>query len=170
MAKQGVFVECHLFNPPSVSLAMSLKNIGEKAGYLWRRWRTAPPSSTVASVDGGGGEKGADDGGRRLWWPTEIKKWEPHLYVNSSDYICCYYNDPAGTVEVAAESKDPSLNISGGSNVAAKLYVMAKGQQKFLEAHGLEQWWSDDMELQQAVHNSKLINRQLRSLYDAAPQ
>ncbi|KAJ6820423.1 GDSL esterase/lipase [Iris pallida] len=169
LAKQGVFVECHLFNPPSVSLAMSLKNIGEKAGYIWRRMRTALPYSTVAAsavVDGGGEER---------LWPAEMKKWAPHLYVNSSDYICCYYSDPAGTAAIAAESKDAAASLNdkgsvggGGGEVAAKLFVMSKGQQKFLEAHGLEQWWSDDMELQQAVHNSKLINRQLRSLYDAA--
>ncbi|WOL10837.1 GDSL esterase/lipase [Canna indica] len=36
LAKQGIFVECHIFNPPSVSLAMSIKSVGEKAGFLWK--------------------------------------------------------------------------------------------------------------------------------------
>jgi len=31
LAKQGVFVECHLFNPPSVSLAMGVRSMSEKA-------------------------------------------------------------------------------------------------------------------------------------------
>ncbi|KAF4385926.1 hypothetical protein F8388_010482 [Cannabis sativa] len=33
---------------------------------------------------------------------------------------------------------------------------MSKGNQKFLEAHGLEQWWSDDLELNLALHNKKV--------------
>uniref|UniRef100_A0A803QLI8 Uncharacterized protein n=1 Tax=Cannabis sativa TaxID=3483 RepID=A0A803QLI8_CANSA len=89
LAKEGIYVDTHLFNPPSVSLAMSLRNIGEKAENLRPR----------------------------------------------------------------------------AGQMAAKLFVMSKGNQKFLEAHGLEQWWSDDLELNLALHNSKLISRQLKSLY-----
>jgi hypothetical protein len=36
----------------------------------------------------------------------------------------------------------------GTGDVVAKLFVMAKGPQKFLEAHGLEQWRADDVEPQ----------------------
>ena len=45
LAKQGIFVEAHLFNPPSVSLAMSLRNIGEKADFVWKRFKSMLPSS-----------------------------------------------------------------------------------------------------------------------------
>uniref|UniRef100_J3LI88 Fungal lipase-like domain-containing protein n=1 Tax=Oryza brachyantha TaxID=4533 RepID=J3LI88_ORYBR len=44
LAKQGVFVECHVFNPPSVSLAMSLKGFAEPAGELWDRVRSWLPT------------------------------------------------------------------------------------------------------------------------------
>ena len=160
LAKQGIFVETHLFNPPSVSLAMSFRNIGEKAGFVWKRFKSMLPSSysdqtkinNEESVIGGG-----------------MMKWVPHLYVNNSDYICCYYTDPAANNNQAItpsdsgkENKEPVVN---GQQAEAKLFVMSKGKQKFLEAHGLEQWWSDDLELQLALHNSKLINRQLKSLY-----
>ncbi|KAG1330489.1 GDSL esterase/lipase [Cocos nucifera] len=158
LAKQGVFVECHLFNPPSVSLAMSLRIIGEKAGSVWKRIRAAMPRSGEPVLDR---EEAKDSkpGLKRLC----TNKWVPHLYVNNSDYICCHYTDPAG---VATDEPKVKANIG---DVAAKLFVMSKGPQKFLEAHGLQQWWSDDMELQLAVHQSKLINRQLRSLYAVPP-
>ncbi|ONK69973.1 uncharacterized protein A4U43_C05F28880 [Asparagus officinalis] len=156
MAKDGVFVECHLFNPPSISLAMSFRSIGEKAGSLWKRVRSALPSSNAGEVEGG--EK------KRIC--AEIKKWVPNLYVNNSDYICCYYSDPCEEkAKTDAEAKISTQK--GNGDVAARMFVMAKGPQKFLEAHGLEQWWAEDMELQMALNHSKLINRQLRSLYPA---
>ncbi|XP_008782126.3 GDSL esterase/lipase At4g10955-like [Phoenix dactylifera] len=158
LAKQGVLVECHLFNPPSVSLAMSLRSIGEKVGSVWKRIRAAMPPSGEEAKDSKAGQK-------RL--RTETKKWVPHLYVNSSDYICCYYTDCAGVAADVTTDKPKMKDTIG--DAAAKLFVMSKGPQKFLEAHGLEQWWSDDMELQVAVHQSKLIDRQLRSLYAVPP-
>ncbi|XP_077228183.1 alpha/beta-Hydrolases superfamily protein [Tasmannia lanceolata] len=165
LAKQGVFVESHLFNPPSVSLAMSLRSIGEKAGIVWRRIKSIFPAST--EIHSNTEEKAGGIGKVCL----DLTKWVPHLYVNNSDYICCYYTDPAGNSEHHEGTSDLSEKAKIGTHgqVAAKLFVMAKGPQKFLEAHGLEQWWSDDMELQLAIHNSKLINRQLKSLYTFPP-
>ncbi|GAU12330.1 hypothetical protein TSUD_252810 [Trifolium subterraneum] len=173
LAKQGIYVEAHLFNPPSVSLAMSLKNIGEKAEYVWSRVRSILPYGKEAQVSNDG-EK-TTVAGSKTWMSrfsgsglkdasaVSTIKWIPHLYVNNSDYICCYYNDPNGTAEKVVD-KD---NVSG--QVAAKLFVVSKEKQKFLEAHGLEQWWSSDAELQQVIHNSKLISRQLSSLYTSTP-
>lgn len=146
MAKQGVYVEAHLFNPPSVSLASSLKIVGERAGVMWRRVKSMLPLR-------GGGDVG--DGSRSV--ETEMKQWIPHLYVNNSDYICCYYTDQGGA------------EVSGGGGGGAKVFVAAKGKQRFVEAHGLEQWWSDDLEVEMALNNSKLISRQLESLYRLQP-
>ncbi|CAJ2634136.1 unnamed protein product [Trifolium pratense] len=180
LAKQGIFVEAHLFNPPSVSLAMSLKNIGEKAEYVWSRVRSILPYGKEAQVVGKDAQVNNDGekttvAGSKTWMSrfsgsglkdasvVSTIKWIPHLYVNNSDYICCYYNDPNGTADKVVD-KD---NVSG--QVAAKLFVVSKEKQKFLEAHGLEQWWSSDAELQQVIHNSKLISRQLSSLYTSTP-
>ncbi|OUZ99402.1 hypothetical protein BVC80_8057g6 [Macleaya cordata] len=169
LAKQGVFIETHLFNPPSVSLAMSLRNIGEKAGFVWKRFKSMLPSSGENQTNKEFMENPGNGEGKIC---AEIMKWVPHLYVNNSDYICCYYTDPA----MKENSQSSNGNSSGKENAdpaqgqaAAKLFVMSKGKQKFLEAHGLEQWWSDDLELQMALHNSKLINRQLKSLYSLPP-
>lgn len=167
LAKEGVFVEAHLFNPPSVSLASSLRNIGEKAGIMWKRVRSMLPSSSDTLADDGVGEAKSSV-------TLGSKQWVPHLYVNNSDYICCYYTDPVGaegsSSNAAADDKEnakppPATNTP----CAAKLFVFSKGKQKFSEAHALEQWWSDDLELQMAVSNSKLISRQLKSLYSLPP-
>jgi hypothetical protein len=170
LAKEGIYVETHLFNPPSVSLAMSLRNFGEKAGFAWKRFKSMLPTSSETPVVSDEGEKGFGVG-LKNWVPqlsglnsgVGLGKWVPHLYVNNSDYICCSYTDPDGTEgdNAGKENAGPPTN----RQVAAKLFVKSKGRQKFLEAHGLEQWWSDDLELQLAVHNSKLISRQLKSLY-----
>ncbi|KAG8362929.1 hypothetical protein BUALT_BualtUnG0022500 [Buddleja alternifolia] len=55
-------------------------------------------------------------------------------------------------------------------NMYWKAFRVVEGKAKFLEeAHGLEQWWSDDLELELAINNSKLISRQLKSLYSLPP-
>lgn len=193
LAKEGIYVDTHLFNPPSVSLAMSLRNIGEKAGFVWKRLKSMLPPSTGETEEGGGGGAEKSSGsitnssgvvGLKNWVPSlyglknsgvALGKWVPHLYVNNSDYICCSYTDPEGT---EATNNNGGSGGGGGNKenvgsrnrqMAAKLFVMSKGNQKFLEAHGLEQWWSDDLELQMAVHNSKIISRQLKSLYSLPP-
>ncbi|KAL3502933.1 hypothetical protein ACH5RR_037382 [Cinchona calisaya] len=157
LAKEGIYVEAHLFNPPSFSLAMSFRTIGEKAGFVWKRVKSMLPlnsenqDSTVqaaTSISAG------------------MRQWVPHLYVNNSDYICCYYTDPDGAEDSQAD-KENTRPCNG--KFAAKLFVLSKGKQKFFEAHGLEQWWSDDLELQMALQNSKLISRQLKSLYSGLP-
>ncbi|XP_078432171.1 GDSL esterase/lipase At4g10955-like [Wolffia australiana] len=96
LARDGVHVDCHVFNPPAISLAAA-----------WRRLR-----------DGSAAE------------PAAVPTWEPHVYVNHGDYIS---------------------GAAGGKGGAAmgKLFVAApKMPQRFLEAHALQQWWSNDVELQ----------------------
>ncbi|ONM38241.1 alpha/beta-Hydrolases superfamily protein [Zea mays] len=166
LAKQGVFVECHLFNPPSVSLAMGVRSMSEKASYLWKKVKGSLPlkeeTTTLETAKAEANDK------KRL--RTE-NKWVPHLYVNNSDYICCHYNAPScpstSTDGSSDEQQQQRKASEIASDVVAKLFVTSKGPQKFLEAHGLQQWWSDGMELQLALYDSKLINRQLKSIYTA---
>ncbi|KAF4385925.1 hypothetical protein F8388_010481 [Cannabis sativa] len=54
LAKEGIYVDTHLFNPPSVSLAMSFRNIGEKAGFVWKRFKSMLPSSSSTQVNSEG--------------------------------------------------------------------------------------------------------------------
>ncbi|EPS72215.1 hypothetical protein M569_02547, partial [Genlisea aurea] len=145
LAKEGIFVETHLFNPPSVSLASSLRGVGEKAATMWHKVKAMIPLKNE--------EDGTTSSSSSII-KMGSKPWIPHLYVNSSDYICCNYTDPVC---------DESSERRGADE--AKMFVFSKGKQKFLEAHGLEQWWSEELELQKALNTSKLISRQLKSLY-----
>ncbi|XP_050366209.1 GDSL esterase/lipase At4g10955-like [Argentina anserina] len=186
LAKQGMYVETHLFNPPSISLAPTLRYIRKKAGFVWDRFMSVLHLKIDQShvkhseVIVGDDKKTIDFFGFKNWIPnfsglmnrsTGLVKWLPHLYVNKSDYICCFYADLDEVTEGndAGEKKNVCRRTNG--QVAAKLFVMSKQNQRFLEAHSLQQWWSADLELQMALHNSKLVRRQLRSLYSlAGPQ
>ncbi|WVZ69353.1 hypothetical protein U9M48_018150 [Paspalum notatum var. saurae] len=179
LAKEGVLVECHVFNPPSVSLATSLRGFAETAGEMWGRLRSwlpyvgsaAAPAAQAAADDVAGGGEAAASLER-----AGTAKWLPHLYINTNDYICCYYTDAAaGTATVTTA---PGGGGDGGTSTMgkpglARMVLVSKGPTKFLDAHGLQQWWADDVELQVVLNHSKLIDRQLRSLYalpPAAPQ
>jgi hypothetical protein len=165
LAKERVFVECHVFNPPSVSLATSLRGFAEMAGDVWSRVRAWLPYGY------GGGGSGQATAAER----AGTCKWLPHLYINTNDYICCYYTDSAnGTATVTAGGGSEAAGGGGGGGTAnkmdlARIVLVSKGPTKFLDAHGLQQWWADDVELQVALNHSKLIDRQLRSLYAASP-
>lgn len=158
LAKDGTFVECHLFNPPSVSLGMGLRKIQEKADKVLKRYISG--SSSNAGESCGPREERevvSEVGEEKLI--NEVKRWVPNLYINSCDYICCFYADGSSVATVTTEKHN------GHSEARSKLYISAKGPRKFLEAHGLQQWWSDDSELHLAAHDSKLMYRHLKSLY-----
>ncbi|VFQ85599.1 unnamed protein product [Cuscuta campestris] len=174
LAKDGVYVEAHLFNPPSVSIAMSLRNLGEKATFVWKRLKSMIPSSSSSSSSSSSlvpEEESGKEGSSKS--RKQKPQWVPHLYINNSDYICCSYTDPEGEAGGKEEKKDDAKAWKGGDGrqVAAKLFLstVKGGKQRFLEAHGLEQWWSDSLELQMALNNSRLISQQLKSLYSLPP-
>lgn len=162
LAKEGVFVECHVFNPPSVSMATSLRGLAEMAGDVWSRVRAWLPYMGSSSAQAAAADEASQQG---------TCKWMPHLYINMNDYICCYYTDSASGTATVTAGGGTSGGGDGGKTTAelAKIVLVSKGPTKFLDAHGLNQWWADDVELQVALNHSKLIGRQLRSLY-AAPQ
>ncbi|XP_047060327.1 GDSL esterase/lipase At4g10955-like [Lolium rigidum] len=165
LAKEGVNVECHVFNPPSVSLAKSLRVLGETAGELWGRARARIPfvgSQPAPDSSGGNSESEA------------MARWSPYLYINANDYICCHYTSDAATAGGTVMVALPVNNRGGVGDVAgkagvARMLVFSTGPSNFLAAHGLEQWWAeaDDVELEAALNDTKLIGRQLRSLYAA---
>ncbi|KAG5622132.1 hypothetical protein H5410_007350 [Solanum commersonii] len=49
LAAEGTYVEAHLFNPPSVSLAMSYRILSGKAGFVWKRFKSMLPSNSRVS-------------------------------------------------------------------------------------------------------------------------
>ncbi|XP_039029210.1 GDSL esterase/lipase At4g10955-like [Hibiscus syriacus] len=140
LAKEGIYVDAHLFNPPFISLAMSLRNIGEKAGFAWKQLKSMLPSSSVPQA-------------------SNDREIGPHIW---GENFCWIEKMGASLKELRKKMRKFVLWIC----TLAKLFVMSKPwKQKFIEAHGLEQWWSDELDLQLALNKSKLISRQLKSLY-----
>ncbi|KAL5101414.1 hypothetical protein RYX36_005741 [Vicia faba] len=162
LAKERINVETHVFNPPAVSLAMSLGHIGEKAEYVLNRIKYMLPSGTEAQVS-----NNVDDTYIIRWRKKMIhqlscfmdaglgtRKWAPHIYVNKNDWISYFYIHTHGTKEM-----DPTFEQN-----EAKLFVVSMEGQKFLEAHGLKQWWSND-----GNHNNKLVMAEVKSLNTGTP-
>ncbi|XP_004491322.1 uncharacterized protein [Cicer arietinum] len=176
LAKERINVETHLFNPPSVSLAMSLGNIGEKAEYVWNRVKSMLYSASEAHVNNDVDENYIIRLKRMIPRLSRLMdagfgtgKWVPHLYVNSKDWISYFYIHTDGAREKITEVEN--INPTNEQN-EAKLFVVSKEDQKFLEAHGLKQWWSSDgsnLELKHNICNSKLVSMQLKSLNAGTP-
>ncbi|GJN06594.1 hypothetical protein PR202_ga24339 [Eleusine coracana subsp. coracana] len=125
LAIDGTFVECHLFNPPSVSLGMGLRKFQEKADKILKQYISGNNSAQTSS-------------------PKEDQQLTSQATATAT---------AAGVATVSTEKHN------------SKLCVIAKGPRKFLEAHGLQQWWSNDSELHMVMHDSKLMYNHLKSLY-----
>ena len=117
LAKERIDVETHLFNPPSVSLALSRGNIGEKAEYVWNRIKNVLPSSSEVRVSNDVDETYVMRLKRMIPRLSCLMdagfgkgKWIPHLYVNSNDWISYFYVHTDGTRENMGdvESMDPT--------------------------------------------------------------
>ncbi|KAF3622227.1 membrane family protein [Capsicum annuum] len=147
LAAKRTHAKAHFFNPPSISLAMSLRILRGKAGFVWKRFKSILPSNSEYQS-------------RSV--VEELKQMlpMPHLYVNRSDYICCYYNHRDRVQNSSFNGiKEKEAKPGGNGLTDIKLFMVSKGKQRFLEAHRLKQWWSDDLELQRALNNSTLISR-----------
>ncbi|KAH9611725.1 hypothetical protein KSS87_003340 [Heliosperma pusillum] len=158
LAKEGIFVEVHLFNPPSVSLAMSLRNAREKAGVVCKQFRSIFHSGTEVSPILEDPSKVSD---------PALSNWIPHLYVNNNDYVCCYYAYPTkngGEGDNTNTGNKENVRPLSNMKIGSKVFILSKENQKFLDAHRLDQWWDDDLEPQTVINNSKLISRQLKCL------
>jgi hypothetical protein len=144
LAKRGIYIDCHLFNPPSVSFPQTLRFIQKTASLLWSRNQSRKDNS-----DEYGSEKLLKD----------INGWMPHLYINDADYVCMHYADRAGTATMTLSHK--------GKNAQPMLFLAPRGQgqRSLMEAHALQQWWSNDTEFHWSISDSKLLTRQLSSLY-----
>ncbi|RWR97601.1 GDSL esterase/lipase isoform X2 [Cinnamomum micranthum f. kanehirae] len=142
LAKNGVFVETHLFNPPCVSLPIILRIIAEEARDASKKFE----GKFSSNLPNGEGSKAC----------VALKNWALHLYVNEGDLICSHYTVSAGTSDAQA-------------HIGAKVFVISKDEQKFCEAHRLKQWWYDE-QLQPQIHNSKILYSQLKSLCRTAPR
>ncbi|RYR00430.1 hypothetical protein Ahy_B07g088548 [Arachis hypogaea] len=120
LAQEGIYVEAHLFNPPSVSLALSLENTREYEEYVWNMLKSMLVSNSKAEISNDE-EKSA-----RLQLISRIPylsglmdssfwvdKFVPHLYVNENDLICSFYVDPDGSIGVKNTEKENTSSADG---------------------------------------------------------
>lgn len=124
-AKEGMHVEAHLFNPPSISLPKCLKNLSEMVIESLKKFRAifsfGSTSSTIVQQP-----PAADD--------SDVDKCVLHFYINTNDYVC--------------------RNLAGGSggshsnSLVRRVFVSSDQSQGFLEAHMLKQWWVHVSKLQ----------------------
>lgn len=146
-----------MFNPPFVSFPMGLRSTVDKFGLLWNAvkgvTRAIFPSKKKGNKELEGLDKQLEDGAEAdsVNICQQIRKWVPHLYVNNSDYICCYYFDSCKKHKNCDGDEEKPMEVmsevSGMDHVATKLYVISKGAMKFSEAHGIQQWWSYESKL-----------------------
>ncbi|MCL7026939.1 hypothetical protein MKW94_012254 [Papaver nudicaule] len=109
-------------------------SLGEKVGNVWNSFKSMF------------GENKTDE---KVW--ATIMKWGLHFYVNKKDFLC------------SRADTEVIDNVSSRNSPAAKLFVNSKVEQTSSDAHGIQQWWEDDLMLK-ALPNSKLIDRHLKSL------
>ncbi|KAK9674431.1 hypothetical protein RND81_12G231900 [Saponaria officinalis] len=154
LAADGIIVEAHLYNPPSISVARSIINIREDVVSMFKGLAAKLPFGTSSR------DTSVVDPNTAA---APNNRWIPHLYVNHCDYVCCLYT--AGPTNGNKEKNKKVAAPASSTNVVVKLFITYKNNQKFFDAHALKQWWADDFTLKNFADNSPLINRQLKSLY-----
>ncbi|XP_071693662.1 GDSL esterase/lipase At4g10955-like [Rutidosis leptorrhynchoides] len=166
MAKNRVFLESHLFNPPFVSAPIeTIKNKKVKHGLrIAGSFVTAGLAVAV---------KMKNNHHQRNNEFLELAEWVPCLYVNPRDHICSEYigyfghrvkmgNIGAGGVErlaaqhsiaglfmdaIGKESHEP-LHLIPSANLTVNL----KRARDLKEAHGIHQWWRRDQQLESRTY------------------
>ncbi|XP_076900865.1 GDSL esterase/lipase At4g10955-like [Bidens hawaiensis] len=172
MAKNGVYVESHLFNPPYVSPPIeNIKNKKVKHGI-----RIASSFVTAGLAVAVKAKKAHQQRSIALENSfSKLASWVPCLYVNPRDHICSEYigyfqhrrkmeGIGAGGVErlaaqhsvvglfmdaIGKESHEP-LHLLPSANVTVNLSPASD----LKEAHGVHQWWRCDQQLESRTYRS----------------
>ncbi|CAK9163078.1 unnamed protein product [Ilex paraguariensis] len=167
MAKRGIFLEAFLFNPPffsapierikdkklkhGVRIASSLITAGFAVALKGKHQKNQPDNTFVA-----------------------LSAWVPYLFVNPSDHICSEYigyfehrkkmeEIGAGGIERLAtqhsigglfmtaigKESEEALHLIPSANLTVNLTRSSD----FKEAHGIHQWWRNDLHLQSKLYN-----------------
>lgn len=167
MAKNGIFIESFLFNPPFVSAPIEkIKDERVKHGI-----RIAGSVLTAGLTLAMRAKQHQRD------LPLEpfaaLSAWVPCLFVNPSDHICSEYigyfehrrkmsDIGAGFIERLATQNSLGGLLMGAFGKeaeplhlipSASLTVSVTPAADFREAHGIHQWWKPDLCLQHKIYN-----------------
>ncbi|XP_057419442.1 GDSL esterase/lipase At4g10955-like [Lotus japonicus] len=169
MAKNGMFIESFLFNPPFVSapierikderlkhgirFAGSVITAGLTIAMKAKQQQDIPPLDPFAA----------------------LAAWVPCLFVNPSDHICSEYvgyfehrkrmeDMGAGVIErLATQNSLGGLLMSAFGKESEALHLIPSASltvniapaEDFKEAHGIHQWWQPDLRLEHKLFNYK---------------
>ncbi|XP_010918191.1 GDSL esterase/lipase At4g10955-like [Elaeis guineensis] len=167
MAKRGINLETFLFNPPHPSSIFEwIQNQTVKqAVHIFRN---------IIAVAAALAKRGSLESSRKYF--AQISFWIPHLFVNSDDFFCSGYiryfeNREYLKNHVAAcigrlVARHPSISLFGRHSEpfhllpSANLLVSSTDRnvtgcpvKRFKLAHGICQWWSQDLSLQSSKHH-----------------
>lgn len=176
-AKGGIFLESFLFNPPFLSAPIEkIKDQNVKRGIRIASSFMAA-GLTVALKARSKNHQNQNHERSLIQDPfLALANWFPNLFVNRSDHICSEYigyfehrkvMEGIGMEKVerlATQSSLGSLVMSamGKGNESddpvhlipsANLMVNIDSDEDFKQAHGIHQWWKDDLRLQSTVYN-----------------
>lgn len=168
MAKSGVFLESFLFNPPFLSAPIEqIKNPKIKYGIRFAKSLITLFLSLAVKGPPQSGTQSVEDPFALL------AKWAPNLFVNRADPLCAEYvgyfehgekmeQMGAGAIErLASQHSLRTLieNARGNSQAeafhlipSANLTVNASPSTGFRAAHGIQQWWRPDIDLQSKLY------------------
>ena len=171
MAKNGMFIESFLFNPPFTSAPIErIKDERVKHGI-----RIASSVLTAGITLAVKSKKKQQQQQKDL--PVDpfaaLAAWVPCLFVNPCDHICSEYigyfehrrkmeEIGAGVIErLATQNSLGGLLISAFGKESEPLHLIPSASltvnvtpaPDFREAHGIHQWWKPDLSLEQKVYN-----------------
>ncbi|XP_078431345.1 alpha/beta-Hydrolases superfamily protein [Wolffia australiana] len=168
MAKEGIFLESFLFNPPFISAPVDrIKDRKLKHGLRVAGSFVAAGLALAAQARAPAARTGEESAFAAL------APWVPRLFVNPADLLCCEYvgyfehrekMDELGIGHVERIATRHSLGglllgaIYGGDYHAAHLLPSAELTVNLgpttdaHAAHGIHQWWCPGLTLKRSVH------------------
>ncbi|KAL3844470.1 hypothetical protein ACJIZ3_001873 [Penstemon smallii] len=169
MAKNGVFLDAFLFNPPFFSAPIEgIKDKKVKHGI-----RIAGSVITAGLAFAMKNNNQANRSGSTF---VALSEWFPRLFVNPADHICSEYvgyfehrkrmdEIGAGGIERLATQHSIGgllLNAMGKQSEeplhllpSADLTVNRTPARDFKDAHGIHQWWRPDLQLESKIYSFK---------------
>ncbi|GAU12472.1 hypothetical protein TSUD_230050 [Trifolium subterraneum] len=165
MAKSGIFIESFLFNPPFPSTPINQMIKSEKKKHRIRIFGSVVKTgiNIVLNLD----KKSSSYNSF-----FALSDWIPSLFVNPSDYICSEYvgyfehrikmeEIGAGGIEsIATQSSVGSLIMGAFGKESEPVHLIPSAiltvnltpQHNCIKAHGIDQWWKPDLQLESKLH------------------
>ncbi|KAG8381149.1 hypothetical protein BUALT_Bualt06G0092400 [Buddleja alternifolia] len=170
MAKtMSAHLESYLLNPPFTSPPIErIKNEKVKLGL---RFANSVVTAGLAMATGGGHNSKAPENDPF----TVLSSWIPYLFLNPGDMICSEYigyfdhrekmeSIGAGKIGRLATKHSIGSIVSGATRKdyeavhlipSAYLTINSSPSQNFKEAHGIHQWWKQDLEFKYKLYQYK---------------